>query len=398
MYVVCRAAALAACALALGAQPVAAQTKAASTPDWSSNATRGVYAASNAIGGNSIAAYRVAHDGTITLLANYPTGGKGVGAQKLPTLTANPIDPLTSNASLRYAPDHRALLAVNAGSGSISAFKINPDATLTLRDVKPSGGTFPNTIAAFGTIVYVANVGNPANGIPATLSGFQLDSDAHLAPIPGSTRTLSQPATSQPATAVFSPDGHFLVVADLGADRITTFAIKRNGVLGEPVSTLSVGGQPFGAVFHGGALLVSEAQSGVPGAATVSSYRLLDDGHVVAIAAAVPSGGTAGCWLISRAATAQVFVANTASGTISSYVQGAHGELALLASVAAPAPATPMSGPVDLGLSEDGHYLYQLYDAIGTIAVYQTSASGKLKYISSAKMSPATGTQGLVVY
>jgi len=44
--------------------------------------------------------------------------------------------------------------------------------------------------------------------------------------------------------------------------------------------------------------------------------------------------------------------------------------------VAAAAPVVPTSGPIDLGLSRDGEFLYQLYGALGKIGVHKTAPDG----------------------
>jgi 6-phosphogluconolactonase (cycloisomerase 2 family) len=197
-------------------------------------------------------------------------------------------------------------------------------------------------------------------------------------------------------TAVFSPDGRFLVVTDSGADRITTFAVGRDGRLGDPISTPSVGAGPFGAAFHGGALLVAETEAALPGATSVTSYRLRPDGYVQPISSAIRSGETAGCWLAAREASPLVFVADTGAGTISSFVQGYDGVIRLLTGVAIPVVAG--SAPVDLGLSRDGHYLYQLFDGLGAVGVYKIAANGALSALGSSGGFSTAGAQGIAVY
>jgi 6-phosphogluconolactonase (cycloisomerase 2 family) len=384
----------AACVLALTPIPGLAES-ADDGSAYQAHATA-VYVATNATAGNAIVAYRAAKSGLLTSFATYPTGGAGVGPNKVPALTPGAVDPLGSNASIRYVSGRGILLVVNAGSATISSFSIKSDDSLIAGNSVPSGGTFPTSIAALGRLVYVANVGDPAKGTPATISGFDLAPNGHLTPIPNSTRTLSQPTTSQATTAVFSPGGQFLVVTDTTADRVTTFAVRGDGRLGDPISTPSAGAGPFAAIFHRGTLLVQETQSGVPGATSLTSYRLLPDGHVVPLAASIPSGETAGCWITTRGDVPLIYVADTGSGTISSYIQRFDGSLSL--AVAAAAPVVPTSGPIDLGLSRDGEYLYQLYGALGKIGVYKTAPDGSLSYIGNAGGLPPAGTQGIVVY
>ena len=72
-----------------------------------------------------------------------------------------------------YDEAHRLLFAVNAGSDSVSVFRVRGD-RLGLADVDPSGGDFPASIAVFDDLVYVLNAGN--NG---RLQGFRVQGD-HL--------------------------------------------------------------------------------------------------------------------------------------------------------------------------------------------------------------------------
>jgi hypothetical protein len=79
------------------------------------------------------------------------------------------------------------LLAVNAGSDSISAFKVQSD-RFNLLDVLPSGGQFPASIAVHGNLVCVLNSGGA--GI---VQGFRIQGHK-LIPIPRSARSRSRTA------------------------------------------------------------------------------------------------------------------------------------------------------------------------------------------------------------
>jgi 6-phosphogluconolactonase (cycloisomerase 2 family) len=387
------AVALAACFLVASAQPIGA--RAATIPSKYPSHSTGVYVATNAIAGNAIVAYRAAGNGTLSLIGTYPTGGAGVGPNSVPALTPAGVDPLGSQASVIV--DGAVLLVVNAGSGTISTFTIAADDTLTKVSNVSSGGTFPTTIAARGSLVYVGNAGNPGKGVPATVSGFTLAPNGALTPIANSTRTLSQPAASVAASAVFSPDGHFLVVADKTADRISTFAVESDGRLGRLVSSPSSGDVPFAAIFHGGALLVAETQGGLAGATSVTSYWVRHDGFAVPISASVPSGETAGCWIAANGSSALAFVADTGTGTLSTFVQGYDGALKLGVAVATPIIAG--SAPVDLAVSADSRFVYQLYDGLGLVAAYAAGANGKLTAVGTISTDiPTSGAQGLAVY
>jgi 6-phosphogluconolactonase (cycloisomerase 2 family) len=387
------AAAIAAWLLAVAPLPIFAQP--ATLAAASTTHARGVYIATNASAGNTIVAFRSSGSGTLFPIATYATGGTGVGANSVPALTPAGADPLGSQGSLVITKN--VLLVVNAGSASISSFVIASDATLSEVSTVASGGAFPTSIAVRGTLVYVANAGNPSKGVPATVSGFRLAPSGQLTTIANSTRTLSQPAASVAASIVFSPDGRFLVAADKAADRISTFVVRSDGRLGAIVSSPSAGDGPFGAIFHGGALLVAETEGGLPGGASVSSYWVRPDGYAVPISPAVASGETAECWLASSESSAQVYVPDTGTGTISSFVQGYDGTLRERVAVASPIIAGSL--PIDVAVSADAKIVYQLYAGLGAVAAYATAADGTLTAVSSISTGiPTASAQGIAIY
>ena len=190
----------------------------------------GVYAMTNAFDGNEVVAYRRGLDGKLSLLGSFPTGGDGAAFDG-----GEGLDPLISAYSMLASDDGRFLLVVNAGSNSITAFRINPDASLTRTDVAWTGGVGPNSIAYSDGLVYVSNI--DADG---EFSG-EPDQEGSL---PGfrSTRLLG----NRPSAVQFSPDGEFLLVSSINAgsaalasgsnDEVVVYRVRRNGRLSaEPV-------------------------------------------------------------------------------------------------------------------------------------------------------------------
>ena len=148
----------------------------------------------------------------LTYSGSYPTYGRGTGTKEVSLATPNDgVDPLTSQGSLTLSRDGRFLFAVNAGSNSISSFIITDSGELILVDVKPSGGAQPNSLGVFGNLLYVSNVGNAANNFTSNITGFRIDDNGSLTPIPGSTHSLST-LNAQPAQVLFTPDGSKIVV------------------------------------------------------------------------------------------------------------------------------------------------------------------------------------------
>src|SRR5690242_15208281 len=107
-----------------------------------------VYALTNAPGGNAVVAYHRAADGGLTPVGTFGTGGAGTGTG------------LGSQGAVVVSEDHRFLFAVNAGSNSLSSFRILPDG-LALVGVVPSGGTMPTSVAHQHGLLYALNAGVP---------------------------------------------------------------------------------------------------------------------------------------------------------------------------------------------------------------------------------------------
>ena len=93
------------------------------SPSSSNRFERPVFVQGNDPNGNAVLAYRRTANGTLSLAATYPTGGNGGHIE------GAVVDPLASQGSLIYDPDHALLIGVNAGNGvangSIYAFHAN---------------------------------------------------------------------------------------------------------------------------------------------------------------------------------------------------------------------------------------------------------------------------------
>src|SRR5262245_39618227 len=111
-----------------------------------------VFVQTNDPRGNAVVAYRRNADGTLTRRGAVATGGLGGAAAGAVS------DTLASQGSLVYDAAHRLLLAVNAGSNSVSVLGVDGN-TLHLRQIVPSGGDFPVSVAVHGGLVYVLNGG-----------------------------------------------------------------------------------------------------------------------------------------------------------------------------------------------------------------------------------------------
>ena len=185
--------------------------------------SRVVFVQTDNTAGNQVVAYDRASDGTLTLAATYNTGG--LGGQ----LVGSAVDHLASQGSLAFDARHNSLIAVNAGSNTISLFKVDGNA-LHLRQVISSGGTFPVSVTAYNNIVYVLNARDGGS-----IQGYRYD-DGRLELVRhwnrplGLDSTLTPEFTHSPGQVAFSPDGsQLLVTTKANTHSIDVFAISDSG-------------------------------------------------------------------------------------------------------------------------------------------------------------------------
>ena len=357
-----------------------------------------VYAMTNGSAGNQIIAFRPADDGALTRFAAYSTGGNGTGTSEVSSATpVDGIDPLASQGSLYISRDRRFLFAVNTASATISSFRVAGDGTLTLADTKPSGGTQPNCLNSFGSLLYVANVGDPSNSFASNVTGFRVSDNGTLTQIAGSTRSLSTP-NAQPARVLFTPDGNLLVVSELTTNKITLFPVNNDGTLGAAKVNNSAGLAPFGSYFlSDGRLIVAQAPP-PPTSGSASSYTVSSDGTLTTVSGSIVNGQAASCWITPTRDEKYFYASNTGNGTISSYAINSGGAISLLQGVASNLDGKP--GAVDAGVSRDGRYFYVLNSGSGSVIAHRINNDGSLTILQTVTGQglPALGTEGLAIH
>jgi len=336
-----------------------------------------VWAQTNEVAGNRIVVYDRAGDGTLSQAGTYATGGNGgvaaPGAES---------DHLASQGSLVYDSRHSILIAVNAGSDTVTTFKVHGD-RLQGRKVVASGGEFPASIAVHGRLVYVLNAGGP--GI---VQGYWIRGH-HLRPIAGSARSLGlangNPPNflTSPGQVGFSPNGRkLLVTTKLSGSHVDVFHVRGDGTLSAaPVVNNSATPVPFAFTFTPQGRLAD----GEAGASSLTTYELNGDG-TLADPRSATDGQMALCWIVR--AGGFYYVSNTASNNLSSFTVAVDGTPTLLAAVAAPTNA----GPIDLTVS--GRYLYGQTGTTGTIDEFRINGDGSLTAIGSVTGLPV-GQEGI---
>jgi 6-phosphogluconolactonase (cycloisomerase 2 family) len=330
---------------------------------WASAGAGAVYTITNATTGNAVVVYHRSANGSLRPAGTFATGGNGSGAG------------LGSQGAVIVSDDQRFVFAVNAGSNSVSSFRITPDG-LVLADTEDSGGQMPTSLAFHHGVLYALNAGQPNN-----ITSFTVDRRGDIAPIPGATRPLSAPSTN-PAQVSFSHGGEFLVVSERATNLLDVFTVDRDGRALGPVSQPSAGPTPFGfAIDKRNTVLVSEA--GANGGA--SSYRITEAPGLEPVSPAVMTGQRAACWTVITQNGRYGYVINAGTGNISGFSIGRSGRATLLD----PDGVTAETGgnPTDAILSLDSRFLYVRVAALNQIAVFRVRSDGSLR-----PLPPLTGT------
>lgn len=339
-----------------------------------------VFVMTNSATHNEVIAFAQAGNGSIEE-HQFATGGRGSGGT---------TDPLGSQGSLTLTQDHSFLLAVNAGSGEISVFKVH-GAELTLTDRVSCGGSEPVAVTEYNHVVYVANAGGNSN-----VSGFVLDANGKLTPIAGSISYLST-SNSGPGSVTFSPDGKFLLVTEKVTNNIDVFPVQSGGKLGSIVVNPSAGSGAFAVSFaaNGTALVSETGPMGAQNAGALSSYAVQSNGTLSVISASVPTMGTATCWQAITPNSNFVYTANSGSSTISGFSIGKNGTLTPLSGTIV---ATLPSGSTDLdtAISSDGKLLFTLDSGTGKVSVFDLDSNGDLNNVGAiGNFPPSAGFNGI---
>ena len=364
--------------VAVASPALAASTRhAGAPPGYASGGRRAVFVQTDSPAGNEVVAYSRSAAGTLTETGSYPTGGLGG------VLAGSVVDHLASQGSLVLDRADDALIAVNAGSNTISVFGVHGD-HLWLRQVLSSGGIFPVSVAVRGNLVYVLNAlgGGVVQGFVAREGG--------LVPLAGSARPLGlNPAavpqyTNTPGQVAFSPDGSQLIVTTkANGNDVDVFGVNRDGFLtADPVVNSEPGTVPFAIAFSlSGDLVIAEA-----GTDALATFALQQSGVITQLGA-VATGQSATCWV--TAIGGLLYASNAGSATVSSAAISPAGSLTLLGQTATDA------GPVDSAASPGGRFLYVQTGGAGVVDEFAVGPAGSLTQIGSVTVPGATGGEGI---
>jgi 6-phosphogluconolactonase (cycloisomerase 2 family) len=344
------------------------------------DAAHAVFVMTNNADANQVIAFQRGPNGTLGNPHTYGTDGRGSGGT---------VDPLASQGSLTLSTDRAWLFAVNAGSGSLSVFRVN-GAQLELTDRAATEGSEPNSVAQFGSLVYVLNTAGSSSVVGFHFRNGKLDR------IPNSLRFLSGNAVASGSVA-FSPDGQFLIVTEKATNNLDVFKVLSDGSLSQATITKSVGPGAFSAGFtRNDVVLVSETGAGGPNSSAISSYAVQSNGTLTPISSSVPTLGSANCWNVVTADGRFVYVSNAGSGSVSGFAIGSGGTLT-------PLPGTILalnptgSANIDVAVSADGKFLYSLNAGTGAVGIFAIQpTNGTLTDLGTAgSLAAAAGLNGI---
>ena len=331
-----------------------------------------VFAMTNSNTGNKILRFGRQANGSLVSLGATPTGGNGSGGT---------VDPLGSQNSLLLTQDYGFLLAVNSASGTISSFQVD-GANLQLVDIESTGGSAPNAIAQWGDLVYVLNsAGN------SSVVGFHLV-DGKLIRIPNAIGYLTT-GLSGGSSVTFTSDGKVLLVAERTTGKIDAFPVNADGTLGTASVTSYPGIFDF-AIAPSSGLLISV------GGPNIGSSLVSDSATVTSLALTPIFKGA--CWVVVTSSD-YVYGSTGGSNVIDGYSVNGSGVFTPIGTGGA---GTAASGALlDLGLSDDGNFLYSINGGAGMINIWTINQNtGALTAQAPVALPSAAGAgfNGIAVY
>ena len=170
------------------------------------------------------------------------------------------INPIGSNGSpaatgvqpeaMIITPDGKSMFMANAG-GTITAYTVNGDGTLTASGSPVTAGSVPVALTAdpAGKFLFVANQGSASDVTSGTISVFAISGTSLTSvgnPIP--TELLADVSGSGPSGVAVSPVGNYLYVANQFSNNVLSYSFDPSGNL-KLLNNYTAGTNPTGLAF-----------------------------------------------------------------------------------------------------------------------------------------------------
>jgi 6-phosphogluconolactonase (cycloisomerase 2 family) len=376
---------------------------------------------------NMVIHYARGEDGVLTEVERRPTGGSGSGTFNY---RADPRAIILEGAQrLVLSPDLRFLFAVNNYDNSVSSFAVDEDGTLTLLDVRPTGNTVAGLSGTAKSLAYSSSTRTlyVLHTIgPEHIRLMSVDSDGILTTRP-ETYTAVPPDKPARITTMLAlaPDQRFLLVGSSideapaanpdgspilsvqrdgkphsifsnapDPDGLAVFSIDEHGLLGEPIFQDAGGSSPWCPLFlnhRPSQFVIAFATADAVALATLEADGKVTPGPTVQADMSVGRGFP--CWMSMTPDDRLVFTTMTGHSYITSWLLEGN------ALSIAKDPACPMipgdgtfrdlggtvgSGPIDVWMTPDGSYLYQIYPNASKLIGYAVKSDGELVQVTSA--------------
>ena len=358
--------------IALSVGAIATPTHAAD--DFQGNGSS-VFVMTNDNTKNEVLTYQRNYNGQYVLRTRTGTDGRGSGGQ---------TDPLQSQGALTLSGDHNLLFAVNSASGTVSSFHLLGGIPV-LVDKTSSGGAFPIAVSEHNYTVYVLDAGGSG-----AVDVFKADGLGRLHEMPDAKVFLT--GTNSGASSIsISPNGQWLVAIEKASNSIDVFPIHPDGTLGTVATTKSATPGVFATVFTpSGQLIVSENQpnSGTD-TSSISSYTINSNGTLSAISQSLPTYGNGNCWNAITPNGKWAYVDNAATFTVAGFSVAKNGTLAPLGGTILSTLPDGVNN-LDITVSGDGKYLFNLLSGSGTIGVFSIHFDGTLNQLGDIEGLPKT--------
>jgi 6-phosphogluconolactonase (cycloisomerase 2 family) len=386
-------------------------------------------------GGNHVLVFARGSNGTLPKEPSQVVSTGGVGLASQPPFAFPMVD---SQGALDITSDGRLLFAVNAGSNSISAFKVTSTGA-HLVDTIDSGGTEPISLTHSGHLLYVLNEDS------GNIAGFHFSDDGDLSSISHSSQSLATPGVGGVSAQIgFSPDGRFLTVTErcfqgcplAPFGLIDTFRMGWDGRPGPVQAHASDAPIPFGFAYQGRHLIttyvgyVATPSGATPNPADPNQFNgfigsdTLNTWGGLSPNGTVPAGGAfqvgrGTCWIAITGDGKYAFVTNSLSDTVPDIASGVgaisrvaltpSGHVSVLQPLtnASPDPAPGPAFATDLGLSSDSKFLYVAVPTLNQtpspavnhtshIDAYSVGSDGSLTPLGPTNNDLAGGISGIV--
>lgn len=272
-----------------------------------------VYVESNRAEHNSIFVFKNS-GGDLEFLREVPTGGKGILDSSLK------LGPFDSDQNVITNAEGTVLYAVNSGSDSVAAFRVDRNGALTPLEGSPfpSGGSDPVSIGIARDTLVVINKAMDANNQSGanqpSYASFSLDPAGRL--VEGPISTVAAPVGSSPSQADISSGKRLVFDAQFLGGHLQSFLLERDGTLmpedfqAPPGTALPLGvwSHPRQPILYVGFVNVNR----------LAVYTFDSTGQLHFIRS-VPNSGQATCWVRTNASGTRLYTANTGDNSVSVY-------------------------------------------------------------------------------